>query len=151
MSTAFGELLVKENVLFTFTYWEACAIVIAVADKLEDCKKKKMHFDGVAKLYSNMRSFHHSYTAISCVEEAESLDQVYDKQLFETAKGIEMDGFSCLLLLRSIGMLIDSLEDAGFETSRAARLYVKILEAYQKIDLHDLLARSDYGTFSEEE
>lgn len=151
MNMTFGELLAGQTVTFTFTYWEACAIVMAVADKLEDCKKKKQHITGVANLYSNMRKFHHSYTAKTPDNDEYSLEEVYDKQLFETTKDIEMDGFSCLLLLRSLDMLILSLEDAGFETYRANRLIQQVLEAYQKLDLHDLLERSDYGTFKEEE
>ena len=151
MSKAFGELLTEETVFFTFTYWEACAIVSALSDKLEECRKKGLYIDPVAKLYSNMRSFHHSFTAkIFDAEEVDSLDRIYDRQLFETSKNIEMDGFSCLLLLRSLGAFVDALEDAGFETSRAAKLYVKVLDEYQKLDLHDLIERSDYGTFSEE-
>lgn len=150
MNTTFGELLAGQTASFTFTYWEACAIVIALGDKLDECKKKKMHPDGFAKLYSMMRSFHHSYTAKDCTEEPGDLQDIYDKQLFETTKCIEMDGFSCLLLLRSLGMLVDGMEEAGFETVRAIRLYTKVLDAYQKIDLHDLLERSNYGTFSEE-
>lgn len=149
MNATFGELLAGQNASFTFTYWEACAIVIALGDKLEECKKKKMHADGVAVLYSNMRKFHHSYTAKNCVEDAVDLQDIYDKQLFETTKDVEIDGFSCLLLLRSLGMLVDGLEDAGFETFRANKLYIKVLEAYQQIDLHDLLERSNYGTFEE--
>ena len=151
MSTTFGEMLANQTATFTFTYWEACAIVMAVADKLEECKKKKMHITGVANLYSNMRKFHHSYMAKSPDHDEYSLEAVYYKQLFETTKEIEMDGFSCLLLLRSIDMLLLSLEDAGFETYRANLLYQKVLEAYQKLDLHDLLERSNYGTFKEEE
>lgn len=151
MKNSFGELLAGQTATFTFTYWEACAIVMALADKLDDCKKKKQYCDGVAKLYSNMRSFHHSYVAKDPDHDEFSLEAVYDKQLFETTKSIEMDGFSCLLLLRSLDMLILSLEDAGFETYRANLLVQKVLEAYQKIDLHDLLERSDYGTFKEEE
>lgn len=151
MNMRFGELLAGQTTSFTFTYWEACAIVMAVADYLEDCKKKKLYITGVANLYSNMRKFHHSYTAKTPDHDEFSLEAVYDKQLFESSKDIEMDGFSCLLLLRSLDMLILSLEDAGFETYRANLLIQKVLEAYQKIDLHDLLERSDYGTFKEEE
>lgn len=151
MNKTFGELLAEQTATFTFTYWEACAIVIAVGDKLEDCKKKKLHADGVAVLYSNMRSFRHSYTAKNCVEDTVDLQDVYDRQLFESTKDIEMDGFSCLLLLRSLDMLILALEDAGFETHRVNLLVQNVFQEYLKLDLHDLLERSDYGTFKEEE